>query len=703
VSRTPYPVMLDSATEGPQVPPPSHGPDPRWGITWHGEASPETVANAIEAVSTAMGLRCQRWPLPSGAVEIETVQEASWLRTLTRLLPQRVLWRIEGNDKDLTVTADFRAFHWFQALVLGLFVLGLTLPLVCFWALNQPWINAVPSLRPVLGIVALLAPCMVVVVPTLLGILGGGRVGMSLWQPLLKRVEKSGGVLEPAGTGISHRYVVSLVIMTLLLVAAVSPLVWLGLRDLGWYHPVTQFSLLLLAGLAGVTLLAASVLGLRRGAGLRTEPVLVGVVTSVSVLFLFLPTFVFTLAGFDAATLEGIDESGGAAGWGAQMLFFVGLLVSVGVFPTAKGIRSSIPGWLVLERLHRYRDRGVYRLAVKGGPLLRLLRRIFVGLWALSAVVVAGGLGLVGLMALGSTGWPPFVPETGVADILAAALAFVLGRPWDDPVLSALARIAFLVYGLGLIDLFTLSVGQLWWARRRTRRDLLEETGDSPQHRRVRKLVAELRKNSGLGPICLAVRKTRPIEAYSHAFGLFGQERFLEISEGALRHLTDEELRALIAHEMVHQRRRHVQTHNRLRWLGRLTFVGDGFVRALLDSFGDEVEADRAAVLKVGVPAEALLHCLWKIQNVNRFARQKDRTILEGLPASLERPLQASGDWRKLLTEELTRLTRKERWHWAWRLFVWQYFVPMDLNYWHPGRGDREAALRTLMEAKPHA
>lgn len=690
-----------TSTLGPPVS--RHSPAPRWGITWRGRASPEMVLDAIEAVSTEMGLRCQQWPLPSGAVEIETVQQASWLQTLTRLLPQRVLWRIEGCDKDLTVTADFRAFRWLQALVLGLFVLGLTLPAGCFWMVNQPWIDAVPRLRPVLGMVALLSPCMVVAVPTLLGVLGGGRVGMSLWQPLLKRIEETGGVLEPAGSGVSRRYVVSLVALTLLLVAAVSPLVWLGLRDLGWYHPVTQFSLLLLAGLAGVTLLAAWVLAHRRGAGLRTEPVVVGVVTSASVFFLLLPTLVFTLAGFDAATLEDLEESGGAAGWGAMVLVFVGLLVSVGVFLTANGIRSSIPGWLVLERLHRYRDRGVYREAVEGGPLLQLLRRIIVGLWALSAVVVAGGLGLVGLTAVGSIGWVPFIPETTLADILAAALAFVLGRPWDDPVLSALAHIAFVVYGLGLIDLFTLSVGQLWWARRRTRRDLLEETGDSPQHRRVQKLVPELCENAGLGPIRLAVRKKRPIEAYSHAFGLFGQERFIEISEGALRHLTDEELRALIAHELVHQRRRHMQTHNRLRWLGRLTFVGDGFVRALLDSFGDEAEADRAAVSELGASPQALLHCLWKIRTVKDFVHRKGREIRDGLPASLERPLEASGDWRTLLSEELKQLTWKKRWRLAWRLFVWQYSVPMDLHYWHPALGDREAALRALMAKRTHA
>lgn len=696
--------MRDPATERPHPPPLGPSPTPRWGITWHGTASPEAVTHAIEAVSKEMGMRCQQQALPSGTVEIETIQESSWTRTLIGLLPQKVLWRIETRGQELTVTADFRAFLWFQALVLSLFALGLSLPLACVWTLNQPWIAAVPGLRPVLGLVAVLAPCLVVAIPTLLGALGGGWVGMSLWQPVVERVERTGGALEPTDSGVSRRYLMALVAMALLLGAAVSPLVWVGLQDVTWYQPVTLISLTLLTALEGVTLVGVWILARRRGAGLRAEPVLVGVVTSASILFLLLPVLFLGWAGYDDAALENIQRSNEAAGWGAGVLVFLGLLVSAGLFLTANGIRLSISGWLVLKRMQQHRDRGVYRQAVQGGALLRLVRQIFVGIWALSAVLLVGGLSLVGLLALGSIGWLPVVPETGMEDILAAALAFVLGLPWKDPVLSALTHVAYLLYSLGLVGLFGFSVGQLWWARRRTRHDLLEAMpGDSPEHLRLQKTTADLCEKAGVTSLRLAIRDERTIEAYSHAFGLLRQERFIEVSEGALRHLTEEELRALIAHEMVHHLRGDVRIHNRLRWLGRLTFVGDGFVRALLDSVGDEAEADRAAVSELGASPEALLRCLWKIRNVNRFAQQEDRALPDGPPVSLERPLQASENWRKLLTEELKSLTWKERWRWAWRLFVWQYFVPMDLHYWHPGRGDRESALEALMETKADA
>jgi Zn-dependent protease with chaperone function len=674
-----------------------------WAATYRGNCTPETAVTAIEAVSAELGMRCRRRVLHGSAVEIKALQEASWVRVITRRLPQRILWRVESEGDALAVTADFRAFRWFWGLVLGLFVCGLGLPVGSFWALGQPWAERLPLLRLLLGAVSLLAPLMVVAIPGLLGVLGGGRVAMSVWQPVLERVEKSGGLLEPVGSGLSRRYVASLAAMTLLLIAAVSPLLWLGLRDLGWYGSGTLFFLALLVGLGGLALLGAGVLARRRGAGLRAEPVLVGVVSSASVLFLLLPVLLLGLAGFEAATLETIGWSEEAAGWGSMILVFLGVIVSVGVFLTGSGIRLSVPGWVALERLQRHRGRGVYRQAVGGGALLRLVRRVFVALWGLTALFLVAGLGVTGSIAIRSWGPLSAATEVSVADILAAAVAFVVGRPWNDPALSTAFRFAFLLYSLGLGGIFILSVGQLWRSRRVTRRSLRAAAlEDSPEHRRVQELTAQVCPQAGLAPVRLAVTSERAIEAYSHVFGLLGRERFLEISGGALRHLGDEELRALIAHELAHHLRGHLATHNRLRWLGRLTFVGDGFVRALLDSFGYETEADRVAVRELGARPEALLRCLWKIRSVNRFAGQGSRRIPDGLPAALVRPLETSGDWRKLLSEELQRLSLAQRWRLAWRLFLRQYFVPMPLHYWHPGHGDREAALRAMMESETH-
>lgn len=149
-----------------------------------------------------------------------------------------------------------------------------------------------------------------------------------------------------------------------------------------------------------------------------------------------------------------------------------------------------------------------------------------------------------------------------------------------------------------------------------------------------------------------------------------------------------------------------MRTHNRLRCLGRLTFVGDGFVRALLDTFGSEAEADRVAVEELGVSPAALRHCLMKMRRVNEAAGFQKLLRSEGSSFSSEEistgSVNSDEALQRVLAGQLQGLSSAQRWRLAWRLFLRQYFIPLPLHYWHPGQGDREAALRAMMETETH-
>ena len=70
--------------------------------------------------------------------------------------------------------------------------------------------------------------------------------------------------------------------------------------------------------------------------------------------------------------------------------------------------------------------------------------------------------------------------------------------------------------------------------------------------------------------------------------------------------LAPDELNALLAHELSHCIAKHCNIDNLLRFLGRCSFVGDGFARMMQDTFGYEVRADQLALEAFGVRPDAL-------------------------------------------------------------------------------------------------
>ena len=160
----------------------------------------------------------------------------------------------------------------------------------------------------------------------------------------------------------------------------------------------------------------------------------------------------------------------------------------------------------------------------------------------------------------------------------------------------------------------------------------------------------------------LALRPGDSCELGAERFGGWRADRYVEVSEGCLA-LPGEQLRALLAHECAHHLLGHLALRSFLFWLGRLSFAGDGFVFALLDSFGYEKEADRAVRRLGGSP-----------EHLAEFLRSRKEDSL------VPRPL-TSRSWI-------------ETWQDAFALFREQYCGD-DLKhyYWHPGALERIESL----------
>ena len=181
--------------------------------------------------------------------------------------------------------------------------------------------------------------------------------------------------------------------------------------------------------------------------------------------------------------------------------------------------------------------------------------------------------------------------------------------------------------------------------------------------------------------------------ARAHTFGLFVRENWIEVSRGLLELFAtpddEPQLAAVLAHEMAHHEKGHCIVDNWLRLFGRVAFVGDGFVRTLVDSFGHEIEADRVALGDFHADADELVRCLWRIHHVSAAYAETAMvaaTGLEMLPRSFSMYAQALVDGPQVLSH-------RKRWYLSFACFVNYYTGGDRTAYWHPCLDERRRHL----------
>ena len=665
-----------------------------WGVTYAGTTDLETAARAAEAASAEMDMKCERSALGASGLRIHAVQQRPWYLIVLKAMPQRVVWRLEPSGEELSIHVDFRPFRWY-AVTLVFFGLAVAGSLFAgLHSVDYPWPTGLKWLGPVLQGLFFVALFFSVFLLILLGPLGGGRNVQAIWQPVLRQVEKAGGHLEPRGRVVSRRYTLALSIYAAVFLAFVS---------LPLYQALSATTVLLVT-LMGVLVFA--VVEMFKGAGymLRSEALLGGLVSLSSIiLYLGMPLMMAPLAPTAeellaaAATLQLQQESVTASSELAELRHFVGGLLFAGtslmlllfVSVVLYGARLTLAAWVTVWRLQRRRGQGVWSEAVREPEVLRRFRRSFVSFWALSSVLVFAAFGFNLLCTL--QGFAPFSsqPQLRLVELSAGTLALALGRPLEDPTVVAAVRAGWVLYSLSVLALLAASVGQLVSSQRRDRRRLQDMAGDAGLQRVLDRLCGR----SGHPHVHLAVAKDPAVWASSAVFGFWRVKRFIVISSGSIELLEQEDLEALLAHELAHHSEGHCRADQLLRWLGRLSFAGDAFALLMQGSWSYEEEADRAAVSRLGVPREALLHCFMKIRQLKAEATLPPASEpFTGLKALPEEPEEIE----ELLDKGPAALPFGKRWRLVWQVLREQYVNAMKFYYWHPSDRIRKQTIRSL-------
>ncbi len=670
-----------------------------WGVTYAGTADLETAAGAVEAAAARLDMRCERAALGASGLVIHAVATRPWYRILLKALPQRLEWRLEPAGEELSISVDFRTFRWYAAMlvVFGLAIAG---SLVAgLLSVGYEWPAGLEWLGPFLQVLFFVALFLSIFLLVLLGALGGGRHVQAIWQPILRRVEKAGGCLEPRGRVVSRRYTLAL---------SAYAAVFLALVSLPLYEALAGATVLMVAVMV---VLALAVVEMFKGADymLRSEALLGGLVClSSMILYLGMPLLMASLAPMAEELLVSADtlqrQQQGAAfssqldarlmelrrlvaglvipGTGLVLLLFVSLVLY--------GARLTLSAWVTVWRLQHQRGRGVWSEAVRDPEVLRRFRRSFVSFWALSSMLVLTALGFNMLCSLQGFIFFSSHPQLRLVELSAGALALALGRPLEDPTVATAVRAGWWLYGLSGPALLAASAGQLATSQRRERRRLEEMAG----HAELQRVLDRLCSRSGHPQVHLALAEDPSVRASSAIFGFRRPRRFVVISSGCIELLEPDDLEALIAHELAHHLEGHCRRDQLLRWLGRLSFAGDAFALLMQDSWTYEEEADRAAVSRLGVSRQALLHCVMKMRHLRAEARLPPVTSeqLTGLPALPEKPAEIE----ELLEKGPAALPFGERWRLAWQVLREQYTDAMRLYYWHPSDRIRKQTIRSL-------
>ena len=696
-----------------------------WGERYIGRGDLGVAASAVESACEASKLECRITELGAGEVRIEARTEAAWYQLLLRSLPQRVTWCIAADRGGLVMEADYRFERWFKIFLAALIGTQLATFVTWLWLLDRGWPRLwtgfaegetnVGAVSAGLMVVIALVIASFAAVPILMGPLGGGRMVVALRHRIFAPVEEAGGFLDPDGRGVTRRYGITVLTATGLAVALTLAVFVPSILD----GAVSARGLVLLSATLVLVLFlisAAVMIYTVAGTGLRTEPILAGIASSAAmVIYLGLPVPAL-VSGAEAAELSRTPANGArtlevmaAAGaseerlaelrahleearqgrrfWALLVVFATGLVAAIGFGLSLYGVHATAYTWPLIARISmRAPKGGIYGDAVAGGGILRAVRRAFVAFWALAGVIIVAGLVAITLSAL--QGWVPAlaVPPFRLVELSSSITALALGRSPADPVLGRVITGGWLLYAAAGLAVVGVSLGHRALAQRNLRRQL--DRGAGAALREVpRDLTASfdrLTETAGVAPTKLVFSEQPGIVATAHSVGLVASRRYVEISRGTLDYLEPSQVRAFLAHEVAHLSSGHCQLESCLFWLGRLTLVGDGFVRTLIDSMGRELEADRIAINRLGASRVDLEHGLFRVRNVNPFFGGR-----AGRP----------GSWQGTARRAAARATKGldapffVRQRQTMRLFVRQYSHSMPYQHWHPTLDARIAAL----------
>jgi Zn-dependent protease with chaperone function len=307
-------------------------------------------------------------------------------------------------------------------------------------------------------------------------------------------------------------------------------------------------------------------------------------------------------------------------------------------------------------------------------PFRRLARVIWL---ACAAIVLAAAAGH--LLTFLAAVQPALAPASfrNAVDETTTLISLLLRQPLDRS--ASIARCAhFALASLGVL-FWMLPPLDLFRSRRSARRRLEAAS----LHSSIAGVVDRLAERGGVAVPLVAVQKS---EVPWAAATVFGARAYLHLSTRILTLLTEAEQEAVIAHELAHLALGHCRRDVALLWLGRLTLVGDSFMRVTQQTVANESAADVAALSRFGAAPESLRSALAKVRNV--AAAEAPPLFATGIPFS------AAPMSRYLERQEYLALPFGEQLRLGARALYQFYVCGGSRAYWHPDPKSRARAIR---------
>lgn len=678
------------------------------------EASMETIASAITEVSTSFGFESEQSADPS-TIRVTGAQSAAWHRIVRKALPQRLEWELWTSGSHAFLRFDRPSVPWYRVFsVVACIMSAVWLWVACVAGVSAGgWLIAVAGLNVLaaFGLLTLAARwCLA----------GGQGVVDRLWDQLHDRLAGRGIQLDHRPelsrsrlqrTG--RRLLAFILAEAGLLVVAMT---WLSSSSIR-RAPSWLLVALLLFILIVVVLGWVLVRGTRKpGFEQRTRLVLPGICGLFFMMFLVagqLPAHLLTRYPADAwdslfSARDMLDRAPATASTittpsrrvvavaelrGMLTTMKVILAMPIVIIPigAAMGALACIPTLRLLDVLLRHSGRlstaahlATVRSTVSGRGFMGRFRASLFLCWFGASALVFWGFTQLAISAARSTGvLNPTSSTSDVAGAVAHALRFVFDLAPYNLAAEVVARWFWCAWAWMVFTLLGLSCGT-WLARRlATRRELEELLASAlPGATRAIEVATSVISATGQRNPHIVVKPDSFPRAASFEFGLLRRSQYILVSDSCLGLLTPEELAAVIAHEWSHLVLGHCRKHNILQVLGRLTFVGDSFTNAIEQSFRYELEADRCAVDRFGVPKQTIRNCLLKLRAVATLQR-----LRHSLPATTGAGLAMSQPG----SSATPRSRRGPRWTAldSIRLWVQLYTGDTMAAYWHPAVDER--------------
>ncbi len=695
----------------------------QWGCEYTTCLDVEAVASIVTQQGMQHGYRLISHSASSHRTEISLKHTSPWYALVLRTTPQRVVWSISDEGELTHITCDIRYFKWYAALILCCCALMPFLFIPSWSHLTADWLENEFDLRYVITLLSWFL--MVFFVFYLINAGGCDRV----LRPVQTQVELRGFQCEPDSYRESKRYVAACVTYV---VFVLSFLVWpfLEIDQLSLSSSDVFILGLLLIMLTVLIVLLGVMIGKPR-TSLRVVSILCGYSVAMAFLFATAPIMVWAIPGEAFSVQELIELRRMAeqfldgdhsmlrrapsseselqewrfaarqfpAFFDGFSLVAVGVSMLFGVIALAflrLALRLPLRSWYYLIRLQTHAHLASRRDAVTAQGRVRAFSCL-IGLAWLSIALISWSL-FIGLLITsgrallgGLLGWEQ-VPVGGTIEVAVYFCHLAFHEERQDLIAVAVYW-AFVVWAGGLLCGLAMSLGSLIVARTRTRRWLLaKDVSGRPQYRCLVAEYKRVAKQQNLSGTELIVLEEGELRAESYHFGFVRPSRLIVLSSRCMEILTPAELVAIACHELAHHKANHCRWDVVLRYLGRITFVGDTFMRSLEDSFGYECRADQIAVSELGANADALCTALVKMHHVSAAEGKWVMPWASSLSAVNVRSAQL----HRVLEHGLSIIPAGQRFLLSLRWAVDEYTGRVNLSYWHPSIHERRARLAPL-------